>query len=277
MRGLFEAGSFNPATYAASIAHAFGEEIEDFGEDISLDLPQQEQAKSPNQQPQPKPQAPRLGPGETKFEREKQCVALPGHLAALVNSGDLDALRALVFTHFTKKSVLCVQRTSDKSVEAREYCGREHVNSYFAYFLDLMPDIVFTLRKSALSSRKQGGAVMFCLSFHGTTLCGLKNGPSRLHPYVLGEEGCPVKKAVGSLTNIVMRNVRRYFYPNEKAAMLSAEKEMRAGTALARIRGVMIGKLSFVPLRQANTEPIQVSRFEVTFKVNHLQGAPLPE
>lgn len=204
-------------------------------------------------------------------------MALPGHLATLVNSGDLDALRALTWTHFTKNSVLCVHRTSDKSaVETKEYCGREHVNSFFAHFLDLMPDIVFTLRKSALSSRKQGGAVMFCFSFHGTTLCGLKNGPSRLHPYILAD-GCPVKKAVGSLTNTVIRNVRRYFYPNEKAAMLEAEREMRAGKALARIRGVMIGKLSFVPLSQANNEPIQVSRFEVTFKVNHLQGAPLPE
>ena len=200
--------------------------------------------------------APATAPKSDSAQRLQQCVALPQHIMTLLNAGDLDALRALVDTHFTAD---CVLKTKTMTSAVT---GRAHVFRFFQKLIELFPDGIFSFKRSNLGKLNE---VTFHVETQGTSMCSL----GVTNEYLIPKDGCLLKK-LGDMTKKIIQSARRYFFPCEKDRLLAVEKKIRLGLAMPVLAGELVGKFAFAPRAHSPDGVVQVSSAEFSFRLKNM-------
>ena len=191
---------------------------------------------------------------ESKFVRLQQCVALPQHIITLINCGDVDALHALVETHFTED---CSLKTK---ILPKAVTGRHHIFTFFLRLVETFPDGVFVFKRSKLGKLDE---VTFKVALSGTSLCTVGARNEYLVP-----KDCFISRA-GEMTKKIIASARRYFFPCEKDKLLTDERKIASGQAMPFITGDLQGKFHYLP-RSAGG-PVRVSRVEFGFALKGMR------
>jgi hypothetical protein len=211
---------------------------------------------------------------DKKLERLKQMIGLPGHIVSLCNSMDIDALRALIDTHFIKDCVLSTTRLKNA-------VGRDHIFKFFVGFMDGFPDGLMSMKRARLGKIDE---VTFTVGFNGTSTCiGKKQKHGELTPeeqerckYIGGGKPCPFQK-LGKMTAEIIGSVKRFFYAEEKDRLLKVEKQVMAGEVYPFFTGDLVGKFTFAPSdrKAGGGKEVKVSKVDLKVKFKNMKGVPV--
>ena len=200
------------------------------------------------------PVAPALATALTFSAEDERLLNLPRRICDAANSGDLDALRALIDA----------EMVADCSVKTKALVkpldGRQFVFRFFAALLEKHPDCFHVYQQSFLD---RAGNVIWRSVFSGTSV---QQEVADSYLFVNKSE-C---RTVGYLTRMIIEGTRRYFFASERQRLAKTEKRITEGKGLARIELHCVGKLT--PSKEG-----KIRKFEVSWKFKELQCVSLSQ
>lgn len=192
-----------------------------------------------------------------------QRLKLPKRIASLWNNGDLDAISALVHTHFAPD---CILKTDSMKTEVS---GTHHIFQFFLRTAEHFPDGLMELRKCLLGKR---GDVVFSYKLVGTSMC---KSPGFTNEYLIPQgrsngSVCPF----GTLTKKILQASKKHVFPCEKERLQKAEMMIASGQSLPYVELLLNGQIAYQRINSTNPK---VTKMEFAVKIRSLKAVPFPE